>query len=166
MENKLYRNVNARTIGGVCAGLADYFNTDVSLVRAIFVFATVAGGCGIMAYIVLWIVIPAQFIYLNGPSVDYRVPQTPPKPFAPVKRQPGTFAIVFGSILVVMGTYCLLDQFDWIPDIQIHRFWPVVFIVIGLALIFNPESRKRAEPAPWEKSDEPAKQDTDNLNTL
>ncbi|MBN1484706.1 MAG: PspC domain-containing protein [Chloroflexia bacterium] len=45
-------------IAGVCAGLAEYFAIDPTLVRLIFVILALMGGPGILIYIVLWIVMP------------------------------------------------------------------------------------------------------------
>lgn len=45
-------------IAGVCAGLADYFNVDPTLVRAIFVLMFVTGGVGLPLYIGLWLIMP------------------------------------------------------------------------------------------------------------
>jgi len=50
-------------IGGVCAGLADYFGVDVSLVRVAWVvFSIVPGGIvgGIIAYLLAWAIVPAR----------------------------------------------------------------------------------------------------------
>jgi phage shock protein PspC (stress-responsive transcriptional regulator) len=55
---KLYRNPENRTIGGVCSGLAAYFNTDVTIVRLLFVLGVLLFGSGILLYIVLWISMP------------------------------------------------------------------------------------------------------------
>ena len=59
MENKLTRSGD-RVIGGVCAGLADYFGLDKTLVRLIWALCFFVGGCGLLAYIVAWIAIPAR----------------------------------------------------------------------------------------------------------
>ena len=45
-------------IDGVCAGIAEYFNIDPTLVRLGTVFLTCAGGCGILAYIICAIIVP------------------------------------------------------------------------------------------------------------
>jgi phage shock protein C len=60
MAKKLLRNESNKMIAGVCSGLADYFGVDATLVRIIFVVATVAFGIGVLPYIILWIVIPKQ----------------------------------------------------------------------------------------------------------
>lgn len=58
MENtkQLVRNPHDTMVAGVASGLADYFNVDPTLVRLAFVLLTLAGGPGIIAYIILWIV--------------------------------------------------------------------------------------------------------------
>ena len=56
---RLYRSKN-RIIGGVCQGLADYFNVDVVLVRIIALFALFCLSAGFWVYLVLWIVVPVQ----------------------------------------------------------------------------------------------------------
>ena len=55
---KLVRSTNDRKLGGVCAGLADYFEVDVTLVRVLWLLATLIPGPNILVYIVLWIVLP------------------------------------------------------------------------------------------------------------
>jgi len=55
---RLVRNLAERKLGGVCAGLADYMDMDVSLVRVLAVISVVFYGVGLMAYLVAWIVIP------------------------------------------------------------------------------------------------------------
>ena len=58
MEEKKLRRSNDKMIAGVCAGLAEYFNIDPVLVRIIVVVLSLAGGPGIVLYIILWIVMP------------------------------------------------------------------------------------------------------------
>lgn len=61
MSSRLTRS-NDRFLGGVCAGLAEYFNLDVSLVRIAYVLLSIfsAGFPGVLVYIILWIVVPPQ----------------------------------------------------------------------------------------------------------
>ncbi len=56
---KLYRSRNGK-IGGVCSGLADYFNTDVVPVRLLAALGLLCGGLGFWVYLVCWIVIPLE----------------------------------------------------------------------------------------------------------
>ena len=58
MEKRLVRNVQDKKIAGVCAGLADYLDIDPTLVRALWILVTLLGGSGILAYLILWLIIP------------------------------------------------------------------------------------------------------------
>ena len=57
-ERRLYRDADRAVLGGVCAGLANYFDMDPVVVRVIFAFLLVFAGGGLVAYLVLWIVMP------------------------------------------------------------------------------------------------------------
>lgn len=62
MTKRLYRSVQQKMLGGVCAGLADYFDLDVSLVRLIFVGAALLTAIlpMVLFYLIAWLVIPVQ----------------------------------------------------------------------------------------------------------
>jgi|SRR5271166_2697898 len=55
---RLMRSSTDKKIGGVCAGLADYFDMDPTLVRVIWLLAILFAGTGLLIYIILWIVLP------------------------------------------------------------------------------------------------------------
>jgi phage shock protein C len=57
---KLYRSRTNRTLAGVCGGLSQYFNTDATLIRVLFVVLAVVGGSGLLIYLLLWIVVPEE----------------------------------------------------------------------------------------------------------
>ena len=57
---KLYRSQSDRMIAGVCAGLAEYFAIDPTLMRLGFALLTVFGGSGLLAYIIMWFVVPEE----------------------------------------------------------------------------------------------------------
>ena len=57
MDKKLLRSKN-QMIGGVCAGIAEYFNWDVTLVRAAYAVLIFAFGIGFFLYLVLWLIMP------------------------------------------------------------------------------------------------------------
>ncbi len=59
-EKKLYRSRSNRVIAGVCGGLGEYFGIDPTVMRVIFVVATIflAGIGGILAYAILWGIVP------------------------------------------------------------------------------------------------------------
>ena len=59
MSKKLKRSSN-KMVAGICAGIAEYFNLDVTLVRVLYVLISVfsAGFPGLLVYIILWFVMP------------------------------------------------------------------------------------------------------------
>ncbi len=57
----LVRSRKGRMVAGVCAGLAEYFGMDVTLVRVIVaVIAVITGGAGVLAYLAAWAIIPEE----------------------------------------------------------------------------------------------------------
>jgi len=84
MEKKLFRNEHDKMIAGVASGLADYMQVEVTIIRLLFALSAIfmAGG-GLIAYIVMWIIVPVN----NDPAArfskfnDYfgnKTPNTPP----------------------------------------------------------------------------------------
>jgi phage shock protein C len=57
-EKRLARSMNDKMVAGVAAGLADYMNLDPTIVRLLFVLLALAGGPGILIYLILWVVMP------------------------------------------------------------------------------------------------------------
>jgi phage shock protein PspC (stress-responsive transcriptional regulator) len=55
---RMYRDPDNRILGGVCSGMAAYWNIDPIIIRILFVIAFFWGGGGLLVYIILWIVIP------------------------------------------------------------------------------------------------------------
>jgi len=61
---KLMRSSTDKKIGGVCAGVANYLDLDVTLVRVLWVLAFLCGGTGLLLYVILWIVLPVEPLYV------------------------------------------------------------------------------------------------------
>jgi len=119
MQERLYRSIDNKIIGGVCGGLAEYFAVDATLVRILTVLAMLLPGIGILTYIIAWIIIPSRPLDVPQPRQD--------QPLSPWNRYlPGLILIGLGVILLVREYYF---WFDW-SDI-----WPVAIILLGLALI-------------------------------
>lgn len=60
MEKRLYKSNTNKKLDGVCAGIANYFNIDPTLIRLAWVIFTLAGGCGLIAYIIAAIIMPRE----------------------------------------------------------------------------------------------------------
>jgi phage shock protein PspC (stress-responsive transcriptional regulator) len=74
-KKRLYRDPDHKIIGGVCGGLAAYFNMDPVIMRLIFVFFFLLNGLGLLIYIILWIAVPeakttAQRLEMRGEEVN------------------------------------------------------------------------------------------------
>ena len=60
MKKKLYRSRENRAIWGICGGLGKYFGVDPVLIRVIAVLTIIFGGWGLLAYIILYFIIPLE----------------------------------------------------------------------------------------------------------
>jgi phage shock protein PspC (stress-responsive transcriptional regulator) len=58
--DKLYRSKKNKIIAGVCGGIGEYFNVDPTLIRLLWLFISILGGSGVLAYIIAWIIIPEE----------------------------------------------------------------------------------------------------------
>ena len=57
---KLYRDVAGKKIAGVCGGIGKYLEIDPTIVRIVFLILAVVYGCGILAYVAAWVIVPAE----------------------------------------------------------------------------------------------------------
>lgn len=62
MTKKLYRSQKQKMIAGICGGLTEYFNIDVSLMRLLFVALALLTALLplVLFYIIAWIIVPAE----------------------------------------------------------------------------------------------------------
>ena len=58
MKKKLYRSESDKKICGVCGGIAEYFDIDSTVIRLLWILATLFFGSGIFCYIIYALVIP------------------------------------------------------------------------------------------------------------
>ncbi len=148
MYKKLYRSVTDKMLGGVCGGLAEYFSIDPVLVRLIFVLAVIFGGSGILAYIILWIIIPQKpFIITpfntNPPSGSSQPSDEEKKSentefnmsSLNINKTQSNRSIYAGAFLILLGGIFLLDNF--VPHFHFGDFWPLILIGLGFAIILN-----------------------------
>ena len=61
MEKRLVKSNQNRFICGVCGGIAQYFNIDSTIIRLIWVAFCVAGGSGVLAYVIAAIIMPSEY---------------------------------------------------------------------------------------------------------
>lgn len=149
MTKKLYRSNKDKMLGGVAGGLAEYFEIDPTLVRIIFVVSLFAGGAGVLAYIILWIVVPEEPYTFTKPASaaennqNEESSETSGETAQPdneeynqaMTDQKHKRSSVLGIILIIIGLLFLLDNF--IPRIHFGDFWPLVLVAIGVGLLLN-----------------------------
>ena len=90
-RSKLMRSCADRKIAGVCAGFAQYFDLDVTVVRVVWLIVALFGGGGVLAYIIAWIVMPEEPEYIPISSAPDERP-TVPGVVSPARRVVATVA--------------------------------------------------------------------------
>ncbi|HKP21601.1 MAG TPA: PspC domain-containing protein, partial [Thermoleophilaceae bacterium] len=117
-------------LGGVAAGLARRYGIDVALVRVAFVIATAAGGAGLAAYGLGWLLIPA------GDPGPHRVR---------IRSSRAAMEIAVGTGLLLVAVLLTFRALGvWFSDAIV---WPLVLIAAGGALIWRQSMGRTAGPA-------------------
>lgn len=71
VENRrLYRSRSDRMVSGIAGGLGEYLNIDSTIVRLLFVFFALAGGPGLLVYLVMLLVVPEEPLDTPDSVVD------------------------------------------------------------------------------------------------
>ena len=82
-RRSLLRSSRDKKMAGLCSGLAEYFDADVTLVRLLWVaFVIVSGGLGLFAYLIAWAIVPLD----RGQTAS----RMPPEPMERQPHQPAT----------------------------------------------------------------------------
>lgn len=138
MQKRLYRSRTDQVIGGVCGGIAEYFGIDSVIVRLLAVLAVLVGGGGVLAYIIMWIIIPEKPRELDerertdaeGSSRSYTYDM-----YDTEEAKGKDNKALFGLGLIGLGIYLAVDRF--IPWDMGEYFWPAVLIVGGLVILLR-----------------------------
>jgi len=132
MAKRLYRSFNNKMLGGICGGLAEYFDVDPSVIRVLAVISLfVSGGISILVYIVAWIIIPMN----EAGEVSAAKQKTAPVQMNETPRVSPWTSYLPGLALIFFGCMLLIREhwfwFSW------GEMWPVILIAVGLILIFT-----------------------------
>jgi phage shock protein C len=122
----LRRSPDDKVIAGVCGGLGRYLGVDPVLLRIAFVILAVAGGGGILIYVVAWILIPEEREGENLGTVK------------PAGQE--VTRLIVGGTLIAIGTILLLNLS--LPRIGKY-FWPLALIAIGVAVVIQASASRR-----------------------
>lgn len=150
MAKKLYRSRKDKMIGGVAGGLAEYFDVDPTLVRIVFIITLFLGGSGVLAYIILWIVVPEEpYIYTSTGSATNTDSSTASSSGEQKSSGESNSAAyqqayeeqktrrrnVGAIILIIIGVLFLANNF--IPRFDFGDYWPLILIALGLGLLLK-----------------------------
>lgn len=126
---KLYRSRKDAMVAGVCGGLAEYIGIDSAIVRLIFAVMIMAGGIGVLAYFLAWIIIP-EGSNDAGPG-DYDSPETRKH----MELSGDKLRMIVGFGFIGLGVLFFVNKiFPWFTfDI----FWPAVLIMIGALVLMK-----------------------------
>jgi phage shock protein PspC (stress-responsive transcriptional regulator) len=122
-------------IAGVAGGIAEYFDIDPVIVRAIFIISFFGAGASVLAYIILWIIVPDESRLIRPAFTDSNeateVPQYNQVRYK--KKESGSY--IFGIVLMTLGVILLLEN---ISDIDVFgNLWPLTLVVVGLYLLLR-----------------------------
>jgi phage shock protein PspC (stress-responsive transcriptional regulator) len=136
---RLYRLPKSGVIAGVCAGLAEYFRMDVTLMRVIFVILTLAsGGFGILVYLILAIIMPTSEATVSAHVTGKEFGDSISSLAGEFQDGGGANRLrnFFGLALILLGSWLLLVQFfpSWL-SLNWSIVWPVVLILFGLFVL-------------------------------
>lgn len=114
----LRRSRQDRMIAGVCGGLGRYLGVDPVLLRVAFVVLAIAGGSGILIYIIAVILIPEE---KPGEEIGLGL-----------AREGATGRILAGTALIALGTILLVDRFvSWFDKV----IGPLTLVALGVAVL-------------------------------
>jgi len=151
MERRLYRSRRSKVIAGVAGGLGEYFDIDPVFVRVLFVVATLAHAAGILAYIILWIVVPKEpLIFPTSEPASGGQPSTQTKEGENDMEQKNTEynyrhhrhhgSVIGGVVLIVLGGLFLAD--NYLPFFSFSNTWPLILVAVGIGLIWSSVRRE------------------------
>ena len=141
-NDQIYRNHSDKIIAGVCVGIAEYYRTDVLLVRIAFTIMAFFGGAGIILYILCVFLIPAIPGSANGSVANsshrrYSLAEDINQHMA--RNHNGSHAIL-GLFIIIVGALFLIDNF--FPGFGFYRLWPIILILVGLIIAFRNHPNK------------------------
>ena len=143
MNKRLYRSSRDKMISGVAAGIAEYFDIDPVITRAGFVILTLSGGVGILAYIILWIIVPYDY-ELNEIKTQEPVASSFEQNVPPEREANHSFTknYLAASILIFIGLIMLIDNF---VNISMRHVIPSILILIGIFILIRSNKKSQRE---------------------
>lgn len=121
---RLYRSRSDRYLGGVCGGIAAYFQIDSNMIRLLFIIASFFWGTGLILYIAALLLVPEN-----------------PHESAEAGQKPLDNTLLLGIIFIFFGVLLLSWQFNLfrffsVLDLPWTTIWAIFLISIGGLILF------------------------------
>lgn len=136
MPTRLERSSTDKMIAGVCGGIAQYLQVEVTWIRLVFAILAVFGGVGLLAYIVLAIImpLPAQRAVAEGaPGASPDATEPYSAAASPVdterRRQFAGYALIAIGLIFLLNNQGLFRFLEW------RTIWPLALVAIGALLL-------------------------------
>ncbi|MFN3528395.1 MAG: PspC domain-containing protein [Bacteroidia bacterium] len=141
MQKRLFRSRKDRVLAGVAGGLAAHLNTDPVIIRVAFVALSLVGGGGLLAYIIMWAIIPEEAISFTKNDVEntFDTSNAPDTTDLPTENQYRSGSVVAGTILIIIGGLFLADEF--LPNFAFQKYWPLLLVGLGIVILLNAGSK-------------------------
>ncbi len=141
-QRKLFRIKNGKEVlGGVCQGLAEYFQTDVLIFRLGFVFLLIAPLPSIIPYLILCLVLPKKEVWADGNFKENSTSFLNINEPSAMNQQPKQKGLVGGVILILLGViFSIKEYFNEDIFEYIGKAWPLFLIGLGAWMIFREKS--------------------------
>lgn len=137
--NRLTRSTSDQMLGGVAGGIAEYFNVEAALIRLAFVGITLLGGSGVVAYLILWVILPTES---KNPTTDTEAvikenTQEIKGKITSLTKDIKTERshLIWGLILISFGLIFLLQNYGFMIHFNLFRLWPVILIIFGFSIL-------------------------------
>jgi len=132
MAQRLYRDTENKVFFGVASGIAKYFNVDPLIIRLIFVAIVFAGGSGILAYIICFLLMPKKYINDNFQSAEIQEENSFTE-HTNLPREKNNKSVILGATFIILGLFFLVEKF--VPIFSFKNYYPLLMIAIGAAFL-------------------------------
>ena len=146
MSERLYRTNQDKMIGGVCGGLAEFFKIDPIIIRVFFVLWVTIGEWGVLAYFLLWLIIPPQQyeganFQMNELGARF---QLIGHDIRDMFQHPSSQLLTYGGVaLIGVGLTTLLRSLGVLPNWNTTLMWAGLLITGGVFVLVKTLIKKK-----------------------
>jgi phage shock protein C len=150
MTERLYRSNSGNLVGGVCAGLADYFSVHPVLLRLAFLLWILASTTGAIVYVALWVILPEERTL--GHSLDdcmrrnvedmqalaerwYHDVESALGASKTLDANQVRRVVTAGGVVAGLGLVLLIDSLHLLDPFRLRQLEPLALILLGIVMI-------------------------------